>query len=35
MRPYGILVLFALVFWVGLGPVFKPFTDRLYDFILT
>ena len=34
-RPYGILVLFGLVFWVGLGPVFKPFIDRLHDFILT
>jgi Zn-dependent protease len=34
-RPYGILVLFGLVFWVGLGPVFKPFIDRLHEFILT
>ena len=35
MRPYGILVLFALVFWVGLGPVLDPFLRRLDTFILT
>jgi Zn-dependent protease len=34
-RPYGILVLFALVFYVGLGPVLDPFLRRLYAFILT
>jgi Zn-dependent protease len=34
-RPYGILVLFALVFYVGLGPVLDPFLRRLYEFILT
>ena len=33
--PYGILVLFGLVFWVGLGPVFDPFLRRLNEFILT
>jgi Zn-dependent protease len=34
-RPYGILVLFALVFWGGLpGHLFDPFLRRLYDFIL-
>ncbi len=35
LRPYGILVLFALVFWVGLGPVLDPFLRRLNTFILT
>jgi Zn-dependent protease len=34
-RPYGVLVLFGLVFWVGLGPVFDPFLRRLNEFILT
>lgn len=34
-RPYGILVLFLLVFTVGLGPVFEPFITRLNEFILT
>jgi len=34
-RPYGILVLFALVFYVGLGPVLDPFLRRLNEFILT
>ena len=33
-RPYGILVLFALVFYVGLGPVLDPFLRRLDTFIL-
>ena len=34
-RQYGILILFALVFWTGIiGTVFAPFRDRLYDFIL-
>ena len=34
-RPYGIVVLFALVFYVGLGPVLDPFLRRLNEFILT
>ena len=34
-RPYGILVIFALVFYVGLGPVLDPFLRRLNEFILT
>ena len=34
-RPYGILVLFVLVFYVGLGPVLDPFLRRLNHFILT
>jgi len=34
-RPYGILVLFVLVFYVGLGSIFDPFLQRLYSFILT
>ncbi len=34
-RPYGILVLFVLVFYVGLGPVLDPFRQRLNEFILT
>ncbi len=34
-RPYGILVLFALVFWGKLpGHLFDPFLNRLYSFIL-
>jgi Zn-dependent protease len=34
-RPYGILVLFALVFWGHLPDrLFSPFLQRLYDFIL-
>ena len=33
-RPYGILVLFALVFYVGLGPVLDPFFRHLNSFIL-
>lgn len=33
-RPYGILVLFGLVFWTGLvGELLEPFTSRLLDFI--
>jgi Zn-dependent protease len=32
--PYGILVLFALVFWVGLDFIIDPFRDRLFSFIL-
>lgn len=34
-RPYGILVLFALVFWVGLGSFLDPFLRHLNSFILT
>jgi Zn-dependent protease len=34
-RPYGMVVLFILVFWVGLGPVLDPFLRRLNRFILT
>ena len=34
-RPYGIVVIFALVFYVGLGPVLDPFLRRLNEFILT
>src|SRR6266550_124707 len=33
-RPYGILVLFALVFWVGLGSILDPFLRHLNSFIL-
>jgi hypothetical protein len=29
------VVLFILVFWVGLGPVLDPFLRRLNRFILT
>jgi Zn-dependent protease len=33
-RPYGILVLFLLVFWTGaVGRIMDPFLDRLYDFV--
>ena len=33
-RPYGILVLFLLVFWTGaVGRLMDPFLDRLYDFV--
>ena len=35
LAPYGILVLFALVFWVGLGFIIDPLRDRLYSFVLT
>ena len=34
-RPYGSVVIFALVFYVGLGPVLDPFLRRLNEFILT
>jgi len=34
-RPYGILVLFALVFYVGLGSILDPFLRLLDSFILT
>ena len=34
-RPYGILVLFALVFYVGLGSILDPFLRHLDSFILT
>ena len=33
-RPYGILVLFVLVFYGGLGHLFNPFLRRLDSFIL-
>ena len=33
-RPYGILVIFFLVFYGGLGKVFDPFLAHLYSFIL-
>ena len=33
-RPYGILVLFVLVFYVGLDPVIRPFLRHLNTFIL-
>ena len=33
-RPYGILVLFFLVFYGGLGHVFNPFLRHLYSYIL-
>ena len=34
-RPYGILVIFGLVFWGGLpGHLFDPFLRRLYAFVL-
>ena len=33
-RPYGILLLFALVFWVHLDFIIDPFRDRLFSFIL-
>jgi Zn-dependent protease len=33
-RPYGMLVLFALVFWTGiLGDLLRPFEDRLIRFV--
>jgi Zn-dependent protease len=35
-RQYGILILFALVFWTGLGEkVIDPLIHRLIDFIVT
>jgi Zn-dependent protease len=34
-RPYGILVLFGLVFYVGLGSILDPFLRHLNSFILT
>ena len=35
-RPYGILVLFALVFWTGLGEkVLDPLIKNLIDFIVS
>jgi Zn-dependent protease len=34
-RPYGILLLLALVFFTGLiGTVVTPFYDMLYDFVV-
>lgn len=33
-RPYGILVIFVLVFYGGLGHVINPFRDHLYSYIL-
>ena len=34
-RPYGMLVIFGLVFWGGLpGHLFEPFLTRLYGYIL-
>jgi len=34
-RQYGILILFALVFYTGIvGTIFNPFLDRLYNFVL-
>ena len=34
-RPYGVLVIFFLVFWGGFpGHVFDPFLNRLYRFVL-
>jgi Zn-dependent protease len=33
-RPYGIIVLFVLVFYGGLGHIIDPFRDRLFAFIL-
>jgi Zn-dependent protease len=33
-RPYGILVLFALVFFTGIfSTVMRPFENRLYEFV--
>ncbi len=33
-RPYGILVLFALVFWTGIfTTITEPFVNRLYEFV--
>jgi len=34
LAPYGILLVFALVFWVGLDFIIDPFRDRLFSFIL-
>jgi Zn-dependent protease len=35
-RPYGILVLFLLVFSTNIvGRVLDPFADRLYDYVVT
>ena len=34
-RPYGILLLFALVFFTGvIGTIVSPFYDALYDFVV-
>jgi Zn-dependent protease len=33
-RPYGILLIFVLVFYGGLGHVINPFRDHLYSYIL-
>ena len=34
-RPYGMLVIFGLVFWGGLpGHLFDPFLRRLYTYVL-
>ena len=34
-RPYGMLLIFALVFWGGLpGHLFEPFLRRLYTYVL-
>jgi Zn-dependent protease len=33
-RPYGILVIFVLVFYGGLGHIIDPFREHLYSFIL-
>ena len=35
-RPYGILVLFALVFWTGLGQrVIDPMITNLADYVVS
>jgi Zn-dependent protease len=35
-RPYGFLVLFVLVFWFDVfTPIFRPFQEALFEFILT
>jgi Zn-dependent protease len=35
-RQYGMLILFALVFWTGLlDRIIRPFLDHLYRFVLT
>jgi hypothetical protein len=34
-RPYGILLLFALVFFTGIiDTIISPFYDALYDFVV-
>jgi Zn-dependent protease len=34
IRPYGMILLFVLVFYGGLGHIIDPFRNRLFTFIL-